>query len=425
MERIRLGIGLLWLVSLSFCFGQGFQDPFQFPEQSTMAGGLGMTWIDGQPHTTFTLAPDFAFGKFGMGIYLQFLLDNNNQWKLREDEYDDGPKILRAIRYIRYGQKYDPYYMRVGMIERATLASGYLVWNYSNSSSYDQRKIGLEADLDFGRFGFESLWSSVGTSNLRGANLYVRPFRFFETAVPLLQRIKINTTFVRDSKVNADPTRDSTTSLSAYSIGADFRWLDAKLLKSSLYADYAKFNDFGSGKVVGVNLIFPEFVGLFGLAARYERRFNGAQFIPNLFGPLYELDRNLNIFAKLRAAEKTEGYFGELTGHVIKRILLTGSYQRLNGIEQSGILHLEASAPNLVPKFELRGYYDKAGIGSFKDARTLDINSVLTAEISYQLNRFLLFTTIYRWYWVEDPEGSGIYKPLERVEPRISFRYNF
>ncbi|MCB0299102.1 MAG: hypothetical protein KDE52_03545, partial [Calditrichaeota bacterium] len=71
------------------------------------------------------------------------------------------------------------------------------------------------------------------------------------------------------------------------------------------------------------------------------------------------------------------------------------------------------------------GYYDKINVETFKDVRTLDINSVLTADIGYELNNYLLLSVIYRWYWLEEPGNPGVYKPVERVEPRLSFRYNF
>ena len=73
---------------------------------------------------------------------------------------------------------------------------------------------------------------------------------------------------------------------------------------------------------------------------------------------------------------------------MVNRIRLVGNYQALNGIRGSGRLHLEASAPRLVPGFELRAYYDKSGIATFDDARTLDARSIATAEIGYQLNRY-------------------------------------
>ena len=424
---------LLMVLGLAqIAWAQPFPDPYRYPEDRTMMGGLGMTWIDDQAYTTLTLAPDLAFGKWGVGIYLQLLFNNEDGFKFRKDEYQDGAGILRAIRYIRYAQKYDPYYFRVGSLDRAILGNGFLMWNYNNQSNYDKRKIGLVADVDLNKFGFESVMSNFGSSDLQGVNLYVRPFRFAQEPMPILNKLRVYTTYIRDNNVADEPLTDTTfteNSLSAFGFGVDLMWLDLKLINSTVYADYSKFSDFGNGKAVGIRVVFPEFIGLFGLAARLEKRFNGEQFVPSLFGPLYDLQRQLggtsSIFTQLRNTPKTEGIFGELAGHVIQKVQLIGSFQKLNGIRNSGILHVEANAPDLVPRFELRGYYDKINVETFKDVRTLDINSVLTADIGYELNNYLLLSVIYRWYWLEEPGNPGVYKPVERVEPRLSFRYNF
>lgn len=422
-----LSIPLLLVVYSTLIYSQAFQDPFHEPEQNTITGGIGMTWIDDEPYTTFTIAPDFAIGKFGVGIYLQFLMDNKNDFKLRKDEYEDGAGILRAIRYIRYGQKYDPFYARLGTLDRATLANGFLVWNYNNGSNYDKRKIGLVADFDFNKFGIETLNSNFDELEIVGANLYFRPFRFMENPVPILRNIRVYTTYVYDDNVMKIQPSPSTTVLRGYGFGTDIQWLNLPILKSFIYADYGKFVNYGNGKSVGISVIIPEFIGIFGVAARFEKRFLGNEFVPNFFGPLYELNRNLGLVDMLASAEKKEGYFGELSGHIINRIRLVGNYQRLNGVKRSGIVHLEASAPNLIPRIELRAYYDKYGIETFEDFRTLDFRSVATGEISYRLNRFFVVSTIYRWYWVEqeDEFGNIQYKPVERIEPRISFSYQF
>lgn len=412
----------------SIVYSQAFQDPFREKDQSTIQGGIGMTWIDNEPYTTFTIAPDIAIGKFGVGIYLQFLMDNQNNFKLRKDEYKDGAGILRAIRYVRYGHKYDPFYARVGMLDRASLANGFFVWNYNNGSNYDKRKIGLVMDVDLGKYGIETLNSNFEELELVGANLYFRPFRFMQNPLPILRNTRVYTTYVYDDNVkNSQPPSTSSSVVRAYGFGADIQWLDLPVLKSFVYGDYGKFVDYGSGKAVGISAIVPEFIGVFGVAARFEKRFLGKEFVPNFFGPLYELQRNLGALAQLQNAKKQEGYFGELSGHIVNRILLVGNYQRLNGVKGSGIAHAEASAPNLVPRIELRAYYDKYGIETFEDFRTFDYRSIATGEISYQLNRFMVVSTLYRWYWVEqtDEFGNVQYKPVERVEPRISFVYRF
>ncbi|RMF61327.1 MAG: hypothetical protein D6748_01945 [Calditrichaeota bacterium] len=299
------------------------------------------------------------------------------------------------------------------------------MWNYNNASNYDKRKIGFEVNFDLDKVGVQSVVGSVTSSSLTGYTVYVRPFRFGNPNIPILNRFRIHGTYVRDGGVKTGVLLDSTATLQAYGFGADLRWLDLPVLKSALYADMGKIKDYGSGSAVGINAVIPNFIGVFALGARFEKRFLGDEFIPSLFGPLYELDRNLGLFNRIRAAQKTEGYFGELSGHILHRIRLTGNFQKLNGVENSGILHLEANAPDLVPQFELRAYYDKAGIQSFEDARTLDNRSVLTGEVGYQINRYMLLTVIYRWYWVENPDNPGVYQPVERIEPRVSFRYRF
>ncbi len=427
---------IIFLIGVSVVFAQGFQDPYQLPEQNSVMGGLGMTWIDGQPYTTVTLAPEFAFGKFGIGLYLQLLMDNNNSFKLRKDEYQGGAGILRAINYIRYGQKYDPFYTRIGMLEMASLGNGFLMWNYNNASNYDKRKIGLALDVDLGKAGFESVTNNLGRLELVGGNVYVRPFRFLNPNAPILKNFRLYGTVVRDDHVPSPDNPEDYKKLTAYGVGADLRLIDTQIFKTGVYYDYGKFQDYGHGQGVGINAIIPEFIGIFGLSAKFEKRFIGDQFIPNFFGPLYELKRELpgivtdgdnaalvNPFIQLQYATKTEGYFGQLAGHIIHKIRLIGSYERLNGIKYSGIVHLEALAPDLIPKFQLRAYYDKLNIESFKDFRTLDINSVATAEVGYRLNRFLILTTTYRWYWIRQDDGS--YKPVERIQPGIAFSYQF
>jgi len=286
------------------------RDLYLMQNQNQFLGGLGITWIDNKPYTTLTLAPDFSFGKFGIGLYLQLLMDQSNGFKLRTDEYKDGAGILRAIRYVRWGLKNDPFYIRLGMLDRAILANGFLLWNYNNGSNYDKRKIGMAFDLDLGKVGFETVVSNLFQMELIGANVYVRPVRFFAPQIPVLNTLRLYATYVRDQ--NLVRGSDSTATLTAYGFGADLKWLDLKVFQSFLYADWAKFQDF--------------------------------QFVPSFFGPLYDLNRQIGVFTELQEAPSSRGYFGQLAAHVVHKILIIGNYQRQDDIKYSGKLHLEATA---------------------------------------------------------------------------------
>jgi len=427
----------LLVVSLLFSGmlpAQGFRDVYNYPTQNTMMGGIGITWIDDQPYTTLTLAPEFSLGKFGVGIYLQLLMDNENNFKLRQDEFKDGAGYLRAIRYVRFGHKYDPFYVRAGTLILSSLANGFLMWNYTNASNYDKRKWGLAFDVDLGKVGFESVVNNLGRLELVGGNLYLRPFRFVNPDMILLKNLRFYGTYVFDNEFASWEQPGEFKKLNAWGVGADLVFIDLPVFKSGVYYDYGKFNDFGSGQAVGINAIFPEFIGLFGLSAKFEKRWNGEQFIPSFFGPLYERDREIDPFdfeqsaiLALQNSRKSEGYFGQLAGHIINKVRLIGNFQRLNGIPKSGIMHLEALAPDLIPRFELSAFYDKRGIDTFKDARTLDNQSLLAVDVGYRLNFFLVVSTVYYWYWVKEVDefGNVEYRPVERIEPRISISYRF
>ncbi len=429
-------IGFLFVLLLGVqLFAQNFPNPFRYTEENRMFGGIGMTWIDGQPYTTFTLAPEIAIGKFGAGLYLQFLMDNENNFKLRTDEFKDGVGWLRVFRYVRYGQKYDPFFVRLGMLDLESLGNGFLMWNYTNASNYDKRKIGMILDADLGRFGFESMANSLERLELVGGNLYFRPFRFINPNMVILKNFRVYGTYIMDQRFPSWEVPGETKVLSAFGLGADVILINTPIFKTGLYYDYGKFTDFGHGQAVGANAIFPDFIGVFGLSMKFEKRWLGEQFIANFFGPLYELDRELSPFDypersliyQLQNAPRTEGYFGELAGHIIHRVRLIGSYQRLNGIRGSGILHLEALAPDLFPNMKIKATYDKTGIETFEDFRTLDNRSLVTVLMGYQLNPFLMATVVYRWYWVKEVDEQGLvsYRPVERIEPGIGFSVHF
>ncbi|MCK4753759.1 MAG: hypothetical protein KAS58_00915, partial [Calditrichia bacterium] len=201
----------------------------------------------------------------------------------------------------------------------------------------------------------------------------------------------------------------------------------SEVFKTVLYFDYAKFIDFGEGKVVGINVGFPNIAGVFNLDMRFERRWLGDQFIPSYFNTLYELERNLpnGLDKKSRLAETkaSKGVFGLLGGQVAGLFRLAGSYQHQDGVSHSGILHLEARLMDVIPDVQFIAYYDKTNIETFEDARTLDIFSQAVIELGYVTYGFLMVSLRYRWNFIEI--SPGVFAPQERIEPAVSFVYKF
>jgi hypothetical protein len=206
----------------------------------------------------------------------------------------------------------------------------------------------------------------------------------------------------------------------------------------AIYSDYAKIDKYGDGFAFGTSLGFPDLAGAFGLYAKLEKRIMNNHFLPNYFNAIYELERvpqpasiyglDLNEYITkeqyLNYVMAKEGVFGELAGHVLGKIKLIGNYQYTEGVDESGLMHLEAKSNDLVPNVLLWYTYDKGGIETFKDVFTLDYRSVAVAEIGYQVYPFVYTTLRYRWNFFYDKETDS-YKPQERFEPSVRFIVEF
>ena len=109
--------------------------------------GFGATFIDGEAYYLVCIAPEVAFGHLGIGLDLN--LRFNTEGKLRMGDYIKFEDYLRIIRYVRWAQKGDPFYVRVGQLDYSILGHGSIIYNYRNSASYDMRRTGIELDLNF------------------------------------------------------------------------------------------------------------------------------------------------------------------------------------------------------------------------------------------------------------------------------------
>jgi hypothetical protein len=387
-------------------------------------GGLGMTFIDGRSYTTISLTPEFTFGEFGLGLRLELLFDNQDNFKFRTIGWEDASAIARSIRYARYGHKGSPVYIRLGSLVASTIGHGFIMWQYSNEADYDRRRFGAVLDLDFDHVGIETGVSDLGNVDLFGGRLYFRPL--FSTEIPILSNLEFGGSAVTDQ--NPDHNRETDDDkITEWGMDVGLPLVKSEVFKTVLYFDYAKFIDFGEGKVAGINVGFPNISGVFNLDIRFERRWLGDQFIPSYFNTLYELERNLpgelNKKRRLADAKASDGYFGLLGGQVAGLLKLAGSFQKQDDIRHSGILHLEARLMDVIPDVQFIAYYDKTNIETFEDARTLDIFSQAVMELGYVAYGFLMVSLRYRWNFIEI--SPGVFAPQERVEPVISFVTSF
>jgi hypothetical protein len=410
--------------------------------QQVITGGVGMTFIDGKPYYLLHFFPELSFGKIGIGLDLNVRIGEDG--KVRSEDFKNAYSYLQLIRYIRYGNKYEPFYARLGALDYSRLGHGYIMYMYRNTASYDLRKVGVELDVDFQKAGFESMYSDVGSGSIFGFRGYIRPLKFTDAAsIPILGGLETGATIASDFNSNANRTWGDSVgftllangggalSIVGFDVGLPLLSLD--IIHSTLYADYAKIVSYGSGAAVGLNLGLRG-LGLFTIDAKYERRFVGNQFLPSYFDAFYERDRfqvlDTNRFMSkaqlLTSAPAYDGWFGEIFISVLNTFNVIGGYEAPVGVRNAGTLHMELQTSSALPGILLAGGYDKKNIGSiFK----LDNNSLLYAQVGYKPVPFIVVSMFYQWTWTEvlDEKSGNVvgYESQKRVEPRVDFVVTF
>ena len=106
-----------------------------------------------------SIAPELAFGKFGVGLDLNLRISSEDQ-KVRPGDFDGG----RFVRHVRWGHKGDDVYARwyFGLFKTW---SGSIMYQYKNSPSYDDRRLGSEFDLIL-KIGFETVYGDFARAGL-------------------------------------------------------------------------------------------------------------------------------------------------------------------------------------------------------------------------------------------------------------------
>ena len=414
--------------------------------EGVVKGGVGMTWIDGEAYYLVSLAPEIAFGKWGVGLDLNLHVSSKDQ-KIRKEDFDETYDYIRIIRYIRYGSKGDEIYVRVGALDYSKLGHGFILYNYKNSPSFDNRKVGTEFDLDFGKWGLETVYGDFADASVLGMRGYTRPLQFTTAAsIPVVGNLEVGATFASDVRSDSRdtgvfinttaPTPDTTTyntgamSIIGFDLGLPLFRLP--VADATLYMDYAKILNYGHGFATGIDLNFSA-LGMVKIFTKFERRFGQTdKFIPAYFDAFYELERYQstpgNFHSKAKTLEQTvsqgPGYFGSLLVDVLGTIQVEGSYQRLDLNDSSGIMHIGVNTGNKIPLISLSAGYDKKYIKDNKDVFTLDERSLLYAEVGYKPYPFMIVSTLYTWTFAPEKDAAGNvtgYKPQKRITPKVSF----
>ncbi|MFZ1082114.1 MAG: hypothetical protein WAO19_09320 [Candidatus Kryptoniota bacterium] len=438
MKTLLLAISILVLF-LSPSFAQEYPRPPLLPGQSEISGGLGVSWIteNGQtvPYYMIGVMPDLQFGKIGVGLDLTLRI-NTEDGKIRKTDWSDGA-YRKVIRYISWGQKHDPLYAQVGQLDMATLGYGFIMYDYNNSASFDDRRIGAELDVDFTKYGFEAIYGDFQQLGVMGGRAYVRPLKFTQLgSIPVIGGFELGVTYVTDQNDSSfvvpalnESTPVNKGRISEYGLDAGLPVLRTTFVDADLYYGYAQFVHFGHGNAVGILGAFRG-LGIVKASAKLEHQWIGNEFIPEYFDQFYELERYVPNNApgfiskaeQLDSTKKSQGWYGQLMVAVLGQFQIIGDYRGIEHDPQGGLLHLETRFPNVFPMIQFSAGYDRRTNNTFKDAFKLDSRSLLYAFFGYKPDPFM--TVGVNYYWTFIPE-NGTYEVQKRIEPRVMFNFSF
>jgi len=428
---------------------------------STVNGGFTMTQIDNQWYAGMTLQPEFSIWKIGLGLNVPVLFNIQDQ-TFRKDIYEGGIGVGRMITYIRYGtQKRDPVYVRVGQLNGTMIGFGGLVNNYTNSTSFEKRKVGLHYDLSYkGMIGMEGMYSDFDptSKNLMVFRPYVRPLAI--TGIPVVRTLEIGTTVLSDKDQTAIPLSDSTSTTYAYTqqdgigafgidagmtlvrvpfiqIDAFFNYGKLKLASDAFTTSINSINPAldvnqtlvdgyadGKGTSYGINFRFNFIADILNTDVRIERLNYSDHYIPQFFDFTYELDKDAKIFSSAFAEGKA-GIYGSLTGQILQKVELGGSLLIPDNMDATSpaVVRLNADVDRLGDKVSIHGTYFKGNLANLSDAFKLDERSIAKVRFIYHLNKFLAAGLDY--YWAFTPVADGSYKATKYISPYFGLSIQF
>ncbi|MBN1523036.1 MAG: hypothetical protein JW904_01025 [Spirochaetales bacterium] len=313
-KKLIVSFSIILLISSVAAFAQSEKTPPPGePEDPGFTFALGLTlgyssFGDDESYQKLGLRPDFGYGKFGLGLALDLhyrfvdgVLDFRSEDWVPDAEHSFFDIYLPIFRYIRYGQKGEPIFAKIGAIEDLTLGNGFIMYNYSNALFLPETRItGLAFDLD-GRFfdfpliGFETVIGNLAALDVMGARFYIRPMYYLE--LPILPMLQVGASYVID-RAPFKWVTDTYAAAEGFP-DPDAEYVDAfgidfiQPILTQAPVTFAFFGDFvwqNKGSSVGGMTGFGgKLIDIF--VYNVQARFVGENFIPVYFDQTYDISR--------------------------------------------------------------------------------------------------------------------------------------
>ncbi|MDD3045065.1 MAG: hypothetical protein PHF33_06405 [Candidatus Delongbacteria bacterium] len=432
------------------------------------AAVIGAVTVDGKNYQQIGLRLDVPIGKFGFGLDIQLLLDEEGQ--IREEDWDEFEDYLDKIYYVRWAKKGDPFYIRLGGLDYSYLGYNIIVDGYSNMIEYPHyKRLGMEMSFEAEKFGGELLINNYKELITDKPGLLIGTRAFYkvwgELAVGATFAADLNEyNGLRDNDDDGYPNEidrypedgDYATEYDYYLYESDNdtaftdQAVSYGIIDGLKKEDMENFKDRTStlsiwGLDIGYPLYKGEFVGIdvygqmaqidgygWGFSApafriksgpfvfRAEYRHTDGEFLFGYFNPTYEMERafydaNSGTFMTkqdlLDYIPALDGYFVGMHFDGWGIFRLTANYQDMRSGDGEDIEAIKsltgefAINEKLVPKLAAaKAYYMQNNVEDFKEWKTP--STVMGYVLGYNIADGTAIMFDYR-YTFQDMDGNG------------------
>lgn len=180
---------------------------------NSLGVGTGITFI-GQD-LFLTLDPRFVYNKNDFNMLMAFHLPINirmfstdlnraadENFTLREEDWDEWQDYFRIIKYIQYGRSEDTFYTAIGSNIAQSLGHGTIMKRYVPNFDPNFTKISFKLNYYNDYVGFETVLGDVTDGNMFGALFFVKPLSWLakDESDYMARSFSIGFTFAGDRK---------------------------------------------------------------------------------------------------------------------------------------------------------------------------------------------------------------------------------
>lgn len=401
--------------------------------------GIDYSLSDSSNIIGINLQPDISIGNWGVGLIgtVHYKINDGIVTEEWIPEFGEDDTLLEKVktvsslyfpifRYIRYGFKGDPLYMKFGQLDNVVLGTGIFMNNYSNTALLpDTKLVGAELDVDGALFGipfigFESFVGDIAQLDILAGRLYIRPLSF--TEIPIINSIQIGGSYVTDRAPNL--YQPESTVFTTYDpapvvmYGGDVKIpiISSGIFSFGLFGDWAFQQDpntpetMNSAKRAGFN---GNILGFIPYQA--DLLFPDAGFIPNYFNATYDLERDAKYASE--GITDTENYFihGQVgfsifDDNLVLNVDLSGELENNDGnfniIEPDMIAYMKLGE-DLLPFFNFEAAWKKTFTYADSSEILDDLTSLKNSQLKANVNvKYSIIKTSFSYIVDFDSESK-------------------